>query len=108
MLETNTIYDSLIERLDPRIKIVMVLLFSALIAVAQKFSVILFVFTISLVAFILANIPMKDAIKRLIPVNLFILFLWLFLPFTVKGDPVFSISGLPISIPRPAGRPGAA
>jgi cobalt/nickel transport system permease protein len=97
MLETGTITDSLIERLDPRIKIVLVLLFSTLTAVSQKLSVILFVFAISLIAFILANIPMKDAVKRLIPVNMFILFLWFFLPFTVKGDTIFSISGLPIS-----------
>lgn len=97
MLETSTTYSSLVERLDPRIKIAMVLLFSSLTAISQKFSVILMAFAVSLIAFILANISITDAIKRLIPVNFFILFLWLFLPFTVKGNTIYTISGLSIS-----------
>lgn len=97
MLETQTIYNSFLQRLDPRIKIIIVLLFSVLTAVSQKFTVLLLAFSISLIAILAGHIPLKELIKRLIPVNTLILFLWLFLPFTFKGTTLFTLFGWPIT-----------
>ena len=98
MLESLTIYDSFIQRLDPRIKIISVFIFSILAAVSQKFSVLLLAFSLSLAAFFAARIPIKEAIKRFIPVNTLVIFLWFFLPFTFKGNTVFTLFDLPVTL----------
>lgn len=97
MLETFTIHDSFLQRLDPRIKIIIVLLFSVLTAVSQKFSVLLLAFLLSLIAILAGRISFREVIKRLIPVNTLIIFLWLFLPFTFNGTAIVTLFGWPIT-----------
>jgi len=73
--------DSLIHHLDPRVKIVLVFLFSVVVAV-------------SICVTWLARVPIKGLLRRLAPVNMLIIFLWFFLPFTVEGEPLFSVGPL--------------
>jgi cobalt/nickel transport system permease protein len=86
--------DSLIYRLDPRVKIVAALLFSVVVAVSNRFVVLLLALALSLCIVLLARVPMRQLLRRLVPVNLFVLFLWVFLPFTLEGEPLFSIGPL--------------
>jgi cobalt/nickel transport system permease protein len=86
--------DSLIQRLDPRVKIVVVFLFSVVVAVSNRFLVLLLGLALGLCMALLARLPVKQVLVRLVPVNLFIIFLWFFLPFTLQGKPLFSVGPL--------------
>jgi len=84
----------LIQRLDPRVKILVVFLFSVLVAVSNRFVVLLLGLALGLSMALLARLPVKQVLVRLVPVNLFIIFLWFFLPFTLQGKPLFSVGPL--------------
>lgn len=86
--------DSLIHRLDPRVKIVAVSFFSVVVAVSNRFVVLMSALALGFFIVLLARVPMKQLVRRLVPVNVFILFLWFFLPFTVQGEPLFSVGPL--------------
>lgn len=84
----------MIHRLDPRVKIVVVFLFSVVVAVSDRFVVLMWALALSLCIVLVARLPIKELIRRLIPVNMFIVFLWFFLPFTFEGEPLFSVGPL--------------
>jgi cobalt/nickel transport system permease protein len=86
--------DSLIHHLDPRVKIVAVSFFSVVVAVSNRFVVLMSALALGFFIVLLARVPMKQLVRRLVPVNVFILFLWFFLPFTVQGEPLFSVGPL--------------
>ena len=86
--------DSLIYHLDPRVKIVAVSFFSVVVAVSNRFVVLMSALALGFFIVLLARVPMRQLVRRLVPVNVFILFLWLFLPFTVQGEPLFSVGPL--------------
>jgi cobalt/nickel transport system permease protein len=86
--------DSLIHHLDPRVKIVAVSFFSVVVAVSNRFVVLMSALALGFFIVLLARVPMRQLVRRLVPVNIFILFLWLFLPFTVQGEPLFSVGPL--------------
>ncbi len=94
MIEELSGRDSLIHRLDPRVKIVLVFLFSVLVAVSDRFLVLLSALALGFCIALLARLPVKQLVGRLVPVNLFIVFLWFFLPFTFEGEPLFSVGPL--------------
>jgi cobalt/nickel transport system permease protein len=86
--------ESFVQRLDPRVKIVIVLLFSIVVAVSNGFDVLMLALAVGLCILLLTRVPARQLVRRLIPVNAFILFLWIFLPFTLRGEPLFSIGPL--------------
>jgi len=86
--------DSRIHRLDPRVKIVIVSLFSVLVAILNRFVVLTSALALGLFIVLLAGIPMRVLVRRLVPVNIFILVLWFFLPFSYEGEPLFSVGPL--------------
>ena len=77
--------NSLIYRLDPRVKVVVVFLFSVVVAVSNQFVVLVCALGLGLWPVLLARVPIGQLGRRLVPVNAFILFLCLFLPFTLQG-----------------------
>jgi cobalt/nickel transport system permease protein len=86
--------DSLIQHLDPRVKVVEVFLFSVVVAISNRFVVLISALALSLCIVFLTRVPLKELVRRLVAVNVFILFLWFFLPFTLEGEPLFSIGPL--------------
>lgn len=87
-------HDSFLHRLDPRIKIIIVFFFSVVAAVANRFVVLWLALGFSVVIVLISATPIRQVVRRLVPVNLFILFLWFFLPFTLNGEPFFSVGPL--------------
>lgn len=85
---------SLAHRLDPRGKIVVAALFAILIAVTNSYAVALGGLVLALVYLILARLPLKKVLVRLLLVNTFIFFLWFVLPLTYPGDPVWRFGPL--------------
>jgi len=99
MIEECAAHDNgLASQIDPRVKVVSVFLFSCLVAVSSRFVVLGIALVLAVFAVALAKVPVKDATKRLLAVNVFVLFLWLFLPFSVPGKPVATIAGLVITL----------
>ena len=97
MIEELSNGDSFIQRLDPRVKIVIVSLFSVVVAAANRFQVLTWALALSILIVLTANVPIKELMRRLIPVNMLIIFLWLFLPFTFAGETLFFIGPLTVT-----------
>ena len=89
--------DSFVHRLDPRGKLLVVFLFSIVVAGANRFQVLLGSLTLGLLMVLATKVPARELIKRLLPVNMLILFLWLFLPFTFGGEPLFFMGSLTVT-----------
>ena len=84
----------MIHRLDPRVKILEVFLFSVVVAVSTRFVVLVSALALGVCVTWLGRVPIKELLRRLVPVNMLIIFLWFFLPFTVEGEPLFSVGPL--------------
>lgn len=89
--------DSFIRHLDPRIKVVVVLFFSIVVALSYRLQVLVGALVLGIFIVGLAQVPAAELFRRLIPVNLLMLFLWLFLPFTFAGEPFFLIGPLTVT-----------
>ncbi|MEO0226303.1 MAG: cobalt ECF transporter T component CbiQ [candidate division WOR-3 bacterium] len=89
--------NSIVHKLDPRIKLIFAVLLSIVIALSNSFYGIIIGLSTGILLLIIARIEFKQIIKRLIVVNEFILLLWLILPFTCPGNPVLKIFGLAVT-----------
>lgn len=86
--------DSLIHCADPRVKIVTAACFAALVALSSGLAVPALALGPALLLVALARLPLGRVAGRLLVVNVFTLFLWLFVPFTCAGTPVWSLGPL--------------
>ena len=89
MIEELSLQDSFLEQIDPRVKLIIVFLFSIVMAASYRFATLITALFICSIILLIGKVPLKEIFKRLIPVNTLIILLWLILPFSVKGDPVF-------------------
>lgn len=97
MFEELSNGDSFIRHLDPRVKIAVVFLFSIVVATARQFQVLTAALALGVFIVLMTQIPFMELGRRLIPVNLLVLFLWLFLPFTFTGEPLFFMGPLAVT-----------
>ena len=97
--EPFAIGDSMIHRLDPRIRLSVAALYSVVVALSYRFSVLILALGISSILILISRIRIQEVLKRLIIVNALILLLWLILPLTYKGEALASIGSLPIYRP---------
>ena len=86
--------NSLIHRIDTRVKIIVVMFFSIIVAVLKAFVPLLSALMLGFCILLLTRIPIRELVRRLIPVNMFILFLWIFLPFSITGESLFTVGPL--------------
>ena len=86
--------DSFFHRLDPRVKFITTIPYIFVIAVMKGINGPLSALIISLFMIAVSRISLKKLMGRLMVVNVFILALWVFLPFSVPGEAVFSIGSL--------------
>jgi cobalt/nickel transport system permease protein len=80
--------NSLLHQLDPRAKLVAVIVWSLPLALLNDLRVLLLGLAISATLLIAARLDPGRLLRRLLLVNLFVAFLWLFLPWTVDGRSV--------------------
>ena len=95
--EKFSVGDSLLHRLDPRVKIIVALLFSVIVAVTDKYTSLLSALLFAVVIVAVARLKTKEIISRLLVVNSFIFLLWLMLPFTFPGKNIYTLGPLNIS-----------
>ncbi|QJB57833.1 cobalt ECF transporter T component CbiQ [Pseudodesulfovibrio sp. zrk46] len=82
--------DSFLHRMDPRIRLLCAGLLTIPAALLQNIDQASASLTIGVLLALLGQLPMRLASKRLIVVNTFILFLWLFLPFSTPGESMWN------------------
>lgn len=83
--------NSMIHKLDPRVKLVIAFVFSIFIAISQSFSVLWVCLILAASLALIARLPLKAVFKRLLGLNFFMLLLWLILPITTSGTTVRAI-----------------
>lgn len=89
--------DSLLHRLDTRVKLVIAMILTLVIALSQDIRTAAAGLTIGLLLVTLAGIGFKPVMMRLLVVNSFTIFLWCTLPFTYPGTPIGTIGPLTAS-----------
>ncbi|RLB43718.1 MAG: cobalt ECF transporter T component CbiQ [Deltaproteobacteria bacterium] len=87
--------DSFFHRADPRGKVICASLLVVTIALLERLFASGAAFLMATFFLAAARLPAEKVIKRLVVVNTFIAFLWVFLPFSVPGKAVFSVWGRP-------------
>jgi cobalt/nickel transport system permease protein len=90
---------SLLHRLDPRLKLAAVTAWSLLAALARTDPAALFALAGALAFAGLGRLAPGPTAKRLAAVNFFLVFIWLFLPFSVPGEPGLTLGGLTATRP---------
>ena len=85
---------SFVHGLDPRIKIIVAALFSVVVATSTNFTALIPALAVSLFLIVFTKLSTRKVFYRLLLVNGLILFLWLLLPFTFKGEQLFTIGPL--------------
>ncbi len=95
--EPFTPIDSPLSRIDPRLKIIYILLFSFIVALANEWATLLSALVLSCLAVLLARLEFSKVLKRLFLAFGFILFLWAVLPFTVAGEPLYQLGPLTVT-----------
>ena len=95
MIEKSfSIGDSIIHRLDPRVRIVVACVFSIIVAISDRALAISPALFISIVMAFMARLLIRELLSRLLVVNILIFLFWIFIPFTFAGEPIFSIGPL--------------
>lgn len=78
--------DSLIHRIDPRVRILFAAVYACVVALAERFPTLIGALGISFLLIALARLNIREVSKRLAILNGIILFFWVALPLTFKGE----------------------
>lgn len=89
--------DSLIHRIDPRIRILAAAVLTIPTALLHQADASLVALTAGIILIALARLPFGKVIARLAAVNVFIVFLWLFIPFSMPGTTLYSWGPLAVT-----------
>lgn len=88
-----------LHRMDPRLKLAAVTAWSCLAALAQTGPAAIFALAGSLMFAGLARLSPLATARRLAGVNFFLIFIWLFLPFSLPGETVLELGFLEATRP---------
>ncbi|PLX42909.1 MAG: cobalt ECF transporter T component CbiQ [Deltaproteobacteria bacterium] len=83
-------------RMDPRVKVLALTAFAVVTAISDHLPALLLALGLGVTSILTAKLDMKKVGVRLLVVNTFVLFLWLFLPFTTPGEVIWSFSFLTV------------
>jgi len=90
---------SLIHRIDPRTRVIFATAYAFVVALSSRFPALLMALFISFILTGLACLDMREMAKRTLLVNGLILFFWLVLPITFRGEALFQLG--PLVVTRP-------
>lgn len=92
--EPFAIGDSMIHRMDPRLRVLLAAAFSFIAALSKGFPALSTALVFSVLLVLTARLDLKRLIRRLLPLWGFLLLLWLVLPLTSEGETVARIGPL--------------
>lgn len=89
--------NSFLHRIDPRIKIIVYVPLVCMIALSDNRAIPITALSLAIVFIGITRMPLRSAINRLFIVNIFIVFLWLTLPFSMPGKTLVALGRLTIT-----------
>ncbi|MEE9496423.1 MAG: cobalt ECF transporter T component CbiQ [Desulfobacterales bacterium] len=84
--EPFAIGDSIIHRLDPRIRVGLTAVYAFVVALAYQFPVLITALVLSSILVFIARVNIREVLRRMVIVNALIFLLWVILPFTFHGE----------------------
>ena len=90
MIESYLSGKTLLHRLDPRLKLMIIFFYSFLVAIEREWFPLFYASFLPLVCLFNCRAYLKKLGKRILVVNGFILLLWVILPFTYPGEKILS------------------
>jgi cobalt/nickel transport system permease protein len=87
---------SFVHQLDPRLRLISAGVYSSVVALSRDFNVLTAAVLFSFLWIMLARLPVREIIKRIIVLNSFNLLLWIVLPLTFQGPISLAIGPLAI------------
>jgi cobalt/nickel transport system permease protein len=97
--EPFAIGDSMIQRLDPRIRLGLAVLYSFVVALAYQFPVLIGALIVSALLIAISRVSLKEVLNKMVIVNALILLLWLVLPLTFNGKLLTRIGPFAVYLP---------
>jgi len=88
----------MIRTLDPRVRLVAVLVFAVTVVAMETFAALTAALAVALGAAVLAGLPLGPTARKVAAVDGFIVILLLTLPFTTPGTPLVTVWGLDASV----------
>ncbi len=89
--------NSFIHKLDPKTRIIAVLILSFAAALCNSLIIAVLYFIVSMVVIGLARLNAKDVFQRIKPVFWFLIMIWVLLPITFEGEIIYQFFRLKIS-----------
>lgn len=86
-----------IQALDPRVRVVVALLFSVLVVALHDFGALGVGLGLALLVAVLAHLPLGRTVKQVLTVDTFVVVMVLMLPFTTPGEEIFRVWDFPAS-----------
>lgn len=87
-------FRGLIGGLDPRMRIVLACIFGVVVVALSSLPALSLALAISLGLLALSRLPVRRTLIRMAMMDGFILFMLVLLPFSMPGDPIFTVWGL--------------
>ena len=97
--EPFAVGNTYIYTLDPRVRIVFAVVFSFVTALSNRFPVLIAALFISILLVSIGRLKVREVLKRLFVVFWFLLLIWVILPLTFEGEPLYQAG--PITFTRP-------
>ena len=98
MIEEKFVYgSSFIHKLDPKIRILALIVLSFAAALCDNLYLAVIYFVISIILIAMAGLNRIDVLKRLKPLFWFLLMIWIILPLTFDGDIMYQFYWLKIT-----------
>lgn len=88
---------SVIHSLDPRVRLVVAAVCATGLAMARRPETAWLGLALAAMLLFMSRPPLRELFRRVVLVNVFILFLWLTVPLTMPGDPALSWGSLALS-----------
>jgi len=88
-----------VHRMDPRARVLLATAFSILLALAEGWATLTAALGFAIGLVLLARLPLRATIRRLVPLWIFLVLLWLVLPLTHEGAAAAQLG--PLTFTRP-------
>jgi len=88
---------SLVQKVDPRARIVCTVLFAFAVVLSDQLIALIFALVMSILMACFAKLTVAKTLKQLAAMDMFMLYLLLMLPFTVPGDSFMTLLGFSAS-----------
>jgi cobalt/nickel transport system permease protein len=96
--ETFARGDSVVHRLDARVRVVVAVAFSLLVAVSRRYPVMAAALALAVAGAFAARLPVRATLRRMLLLEVFLLILWVVVPLTSPGPLGWSQPGVRLAM----------